>query len=186
MTEPTDEEMARAERIRQLRTGGARSRSHEMREQRREAAEDDEPGGGDGDAAEDEGDETAGEADPDTADESTEAGATDGGATVEGGASDGPLSAGGDADVLELASKLPEDGSLFVVPAHDDLRRKFNTVAEQLHLRYGFTFDSELDEAQHLRPLALYLGIKTLDDADVEVVRELLESVDELEAPGDE
>jgi hypothetical protein len=169
MTEPTDEEMERAERIRRLRTGGARSRSHQMREHRREAAE-----------------EEAAEEGTDGADAASaeDAGATDGGAAVEDAAR-GPLSATGDVDILEMASELPDDGSLFVVPANDDLRRKFNTVAEQLHLRYGFQFESELDEEHHLRPLALYLGIKTLDDADVDVVRELLESVDGLEAPGD-
>jgi hypothetical protein len=174
MTEPTDEEMERAERIRRLRTGGARSRSHEMREHRREAAEEEAAGEGA------DGDDEAAKTDAAPAD-----GATDGGAAVEDGAS-GELPATGDVDVLEMVSELPADGSLFVVPANEDLRRKFNTVAEQLHLRYGFQFESELDEEQHLRPLALYLGIKTLDDADVEVVRELLESVDELEAPGEE
>jgi hypothetical protein len=180
MTEPTEEEMDRAERIRRLRTGGARSRGHQMREHRREAAEEEAAEGG---AAEEEATDT--ETDGDDAAASVEGGATDGGAAVEDAAR-GALSATGDADVLEMASRLPEDGSLFVVPADDDLRRKFDTVAEQLHLRYGFQFESELDEEQHLRPLALYLGIKTLDDADVEVVKELLESVDELEAPDED
>lgn len=155
MSEPSDEELERAERIRRLRSGSATSRSHQRRQQRREQSDDgDHPGGGEADGTDDA-----------TGDES------------------GPLTATGDADVLSLAADLPEDGSLFVVPAREGLRRQFNRAAEQLHLRYGFQYDSELDAEQHVRPLALYLGVQALEDSDVEVVKEVLESVDELEAP---
>lgn len=168
--EPSDEELERAERIRRLRTGGERSRGHEMRERRREAAGDGErPGGEEAGTAnddDDEADDGASADDTDDDDESTDA-----------------LSAAGDANVLEMAAALPEDGSLFVVPVREGLRREFNKVAEQLHLRYGFAYESELDAEAHVRPLALYLGVRALEDSDPEVVRELLSSVDELGAP---
>lgn len=169
MSEPSDEELERAERIRKLRSGGGRSRGHEMRERRRDAR----------DAAESEETETA-SADGD-ADRDAEGEAADG----ETDSSPGPMPGGGDVDVLSMAEALPEDGSLFVVPLREELRREFNKVAEQLHLRYGFEFESELDAEQHVRPLALFLGIQSLEDTDVEVVKELLKSVDELEAPDD-
>lgn len=160
MTEPTDEEMERAERIRKLRTGGARSRSQEVREQRRQDAT------GDRDQAPSEDADGAGEPAPGSREEELEAAER--------------------VDVVELTEDLPADGSLFVVPVTESLRREFRTVAEELHLQYGFTFDRDLDAERHLRPLALYLGIKTLEGTDVEVVDELLSSVDALEAPGDE
>jgi hypothetical protein len=172
VTEPSDGEMERAERIRKLRSGGARSRGHEMRELRREAADDAEA-----------------ETDEDDEDENDSAASDDGTANGVGGGDVGgetaPLAAAGWADVMEMAASLPADGSLFVVPVHETLRREFNKVAEQLHLRYGFEYEHALDETQHVRTLALYLGVQTLDDADVEVVKELLESVDHLEAPGE-
>jgi hypothetical protein len=174
--EPSDEELARAERIRRLRTGGERSRGHEMRERRREAAEEverpDDAHEGDG-------------ADGSAPDETAADGADDGDEDSDDGSDDGnPLPAAGDANVLEMAATLPEDGSLFVVPVREGLRREFNKVAEQLHLRYGFAYESELDAETHVRPLALYLGVQALEDSDAEVVRELLDSVDDLAAPG--
>lgn len=167
MTEPSDEELERAERIRKLRSGGARSRGHQRREERWAAKEDVEPPTGEDEAG------------PDTA--HAEADETDADAGGEE-AAEGALGEV-DTDVVALAEDLPELGSLFVVPVHRDLRRRYNRVAEELHLRYGFEFDAELDTERHVRPLALYLGAKSLEDADVELVRELLHTVEELEAP---
>lgn len=178
MNEPSDEEQARAERIRKLRSGGARSRGEQMREHRREQADDgtgrpDETGE-DG-AASEAGGATAGDGTPTGAD------ADDGDGAER---DDAALGAGG-ADVMAMAGALPADGSLFVVPVHERLRREFNKVAEQLTLRYGFAYEHALDDETHVRPLALYLGVRALDDADVEAVRELLHSADVLAAPGD-
>lgn len=208
MSEPSDEELERAERIRKLRSGGARSRGHEMRERRREANEADEAGtddgagddpeaGDDGDAVDDtEADEDAGASrdeaspaeggsdEPEDGRDEIEQDAGEGEGADDEPADSGPgLSAGGEVDVLSMAAALPEDGSLFVVPVREGLRREFNKVAEQLHLRYGFEYGRELDADQHVRPLALYLGVRALEDTDVEVVKELLASVDDLDGP---
>ena len=158
MTEPSEEELERAERIRRLRSGGGTSRGREMRRQRRAAADDAAGPDREGTAADDRG------------------GGGEAGAAA-------PHLPPADAELLSQADDLPRGESLFVAPVRDGLRRQFNRVAEQLHLRYGFEFGSELDAERHVRPLALYLGVRALEDSDVAVVRELLASVDELAAP---
>lgn len=167
MTDPTEDELERAERIRKLRSGGARSRSQEIREQRREDAGLDPRGVPEADEEAVDGDDEADDAD------SAESAARD------------ALGEEGRVDVVEMAADLEEDGSLFVLPVKPEVRREFNRMAEQLHLQYGFQFDEELDPETHLRPLALYLGIMTLEDADAEAVRDLLRSIDGLDAPGE-
>lgn len=178
MTDPTDDEMDRAERIRKLRSGGAQSRSQEVREQRREAAGLDSSGAPAG--VEEDGSEQDERGDGKEGDGGEDGEGEDGGEAVEDAIGEADR-----ADVVEMAADLPEDGSLFVLPVDPAVRRAFNRMAEQLHLEYGFEFDEELDPDTHLRPLALYLGIMTLEDADAGAVRDLLRSIDGLEAPGE-
>lgn len=177
MSDLSDEELARAGHVRRLRTGNATSESYRRRRQRETRS------GSEADAedAEDAEDGDEGEQTPNAEDEAD-------GSEPE----DRPLAPGTllaeiedrpDLDAVELPEDAPEDLHVLAVPVREELRREFNRVAESLGMRYGFAYERDLDPEHHARPLALYLGMRQLEDADPEKVQAFLERIDDLEAP---
>lgn len=147
MSDPTDDELERAERIKQLRAGQAEPR----RERRTPAIPDDPP---DADAA-------GVDADVDH---------------------EGPVQPGED---HELPDDAPEDLTVASMYLTEDLRGKTERIEEHLQLRYEVEFAADVDGPRHVRPLALYLGLRQLEKLELDEVEALFRQVDVVESPND-
>lgn len=145
MTEPTDDELDRAERIRRLREGEAIPR----RERRRP--------------------------DPPDAIEELMEGPADAG----GSDHDGPLQD----DDFELPADAPGDLTVASLYLREDLHERLNGLEAHLDRLIGNRFDGDVDGPRHVRPLALYLGVRQIEKLEAEEIYALFESIDEIESP---
>ena len=173
-----DEERARAGHVRRLRTGNATSEGYRRKRQREARS-----------ANEAATETAASENEEEKQDDSEETGSESGDPDFETLPTDLDLETllaeiedRPDVDAVELPEDA-EDLSVLAVPVHEEFRREFNRVADALGMRYGFAYERDLDPKHHVRPLAMYLGMRQLEDADPKKVRAFLERTDELESP---
>jgi hypothetical protein len=150
MSDPPDDPMDRAERIKQLRTGEA-----EPRGRRRRPVVPDDPEELAADLPEDEDpDDDVDHEEPVTPDEDH-----------------------------ELPADAPDDLTVASTYLTEDLKSKAERIEEHLHLRYEVEFGTGIDGPRHVRPLALYLGLRQLEQLELEDVEGLFEQVDVVESP---
>ena len=166
--ELSDEELARAGHVRRLRSGTATSEGYRRKRQREARS-----------VSEAASEAATSEDDPD-GEESTSSEPGDGPLDLETILAE--IEERPDVDAVELPEDA-DDLNVLAVPVHEDLRRELNRVSESLGMRYGFAYERDLDPKRHARPLALYLGMCQLEDADPEKVHAFLERTDELESP---
>ena len=167
----SDEERARAGHVRRLRTGTATSEGYRRRRQREAQS-----------ASEAAAEAAAGEDDEEVTASGTEPGEVESDEPLDLETILAEIEARPDVDAVEL----PEDGedlNVLAVPVREEFRREFNRVADALGMRYGFAYERDLDPKRHVRPLAMYLGMRQLEDADPKKVRAFLERTDDLESP---
>lgn len=145
MTDPSDEELDRAERIKRLRRGEAVPR----RERRRPELPD---------AIEELMDGPANAGDPDQK---------------------GPLQA----DDPELPADAPDDLTVASLYLREDLHDRMVALEEHLNPLIGGNFDGDVDGPRHVRPLAMYLGVRQIEKLEAAEIVALFESIDEIESP---
>ncbi len=169
MTEPTDEEIERAERIKRLRAGEAVPRRGRRRpdppddvetpeDGAREADDEADADGAGDDEVVDDHEGADGDPDPDH---------------------DGPL----DPDGLELPADAPGDLTVASLYLTEDLRERLLELEAHLDALLGRNFDGDVDGPRHVRPLALYLGVRQIEKLEAAEIVALFESIDEIESP---
>lgn len=146
MTEPTDEELDRAERIRRLREGEALPR----RERRRP--------------------------DPPDAIEELMDGPVNSGGTAD---QEGPLQD----DDFEMPADAPDDLTVASLYLREDFEERLLGLEAHLDRLIGNRFDGDVDGPRHVRPLALYLGVRQIEKLEAAEIVALFESIDEVESP---
>ncbi|PSP79184.1 hypothetical protein BRC81_06895 [Halobacteriales archaeon QS_1_68_20] len=163
MTEPTDEEIERAERVRRLRDGEALPRRERRRPDPPEELD-------------------AAAADATGASESTESADRSGTAeagTEPTGPHDGPLQPG---EAWAPPDDAPDDLTVASLFLQEDLEAKLVDLERRLDEQYGGQY-GDIDGPRHVRPLALYLGIRQIDKLDVGEMHALFRNIDEIEPP---
>lgn len=165
MTEPTEKELERAERIKKLRAGEAVPRREPRRPSLEDAVE-----------AANETSTESGSAGDRTRDRSQSSRDSE----QSRPSSDGPLQPDDD---LDLPPNAPDDLSVVSLYLRSDLKDRLIRLEKHLNLRHGFRYDGELNGPRHVRPLALYLGVRQLDKLDAEEIYALFESIEEIESP---
>jgi hypothetical protein len=84
---------------------------------------------------------------------------------------------------VDLPDDAPADLTAASMYLTEDLKGKTERIEEHLHLRYEVEFGTSVDGPRHLRPLALYLGLRQLEQLELSEVEGLFEQVDAVESP---
>lgn len=86
-------------------------------------------------------------------------------------------------DDHDLPDDAPADLTVASMYLTEDLKGKTERIEEHLQLRYEVEFATGIDGPRHVRPLALYLGLRQVEQLELAEVEALFDQVDVVESP---